>query len=318
MARLSDKVLAEWLEQMADGLEAGVQPSDAVALARELGSGVSYGIAEGFGRGYEWRLVLEDWLPELGRAEKALIVSASQTARLPECLRSVADSLRRSIRMRRQLLLAMAYPFILLHLAAFAFAVGDLIESGTKGFLLSGSFVIAPVWALLLLGLAAKELCPSALKAAACLLPVFSGYLRYRQAGVLCEVLAAAVRSGMPLDQAWRLAGEASGSDGFRRLGDSVSAAVGEGEKASAALVADGRCLPSGFLQLYQSGEETGSLDRNLEAAASRYLKTASGRLALASVLYPKVIALLVASFVAYKVLAFFAGYFKTLSEMAL
>lgn len=132
----------------------------------------------------------------------------------------------------------------------------------------------------------------------------------------MAEVLASCFAAGMDVADSWTVAARAADSPRLYRVLDAVLASVQAGQKASLGLESEARSLPQGFLQVYRSGEETGSLEQNLEAAAKRYLTDASNKLMLASILYPKILLVGVFGYVGYKIISMVANYYDELLKI--
>lgn len=316
MATLSDIRLAEWLEQVADGLNSGIEPANAVALARALPRGVGERLQELLKNGVTWGEAIDTELREVSDAELAVLEASSMAGRLPDAMKRIAASRREAAKVKRRMRLAIAYPLFLIHFAALAFSITYLVSGDVSSFLVSIGMVIVPVWLVLISLYGFAKLWPEGAKGALRVVPVFSGYLRNREAAVLCEVLATCFEAGMDVRDSWSVAARATGSAKLIRLGDSILGELDAGRKASRGIEANGKALPKGFLQLYRSGEETGKLDSNLEAAALRYQTDANNKLVLASVIYPKLILVGVFGYIGYRIIAMVSNYYAELLKI--
>ena len=68
--------------------------------------------------------------------------------------------------------------------------------------------------------------------------------------------------------------------------------------------------FPPELKQQYRIGERTGSLDVNIERLAEMYSSAAKKRLFFATLVYPQILFLVIAVFVAIKVISFYKVYF--------
>lgn len=316
MASLSDKRLAEWLEQVAEGLDAGMQPSNAIALAKRLPKGRSEALEAAFQEGRKWADALELAEIPLSFAELSILKAAEYSGRLPTAMKRIAAARRELAKVKRRMLVAAAYPLFILHFAALAFSLPYLVDGDNAAFLVSAGMVLVPVWLLGLFLVAGAKLFPQGAKSVARVLPVFAGYRRNWEAGTLCEVLASGFAAGMDTLRSWEIAANAADSPKLYRLADAVLESVSSGGKASEAIAGQRKLSPKGFEQVYRSGEETGSLEENLEAAAKRFHSDAKNQLFLASMLYPKIMLIGIFAYIGYRIVAWVSDYYQELMNI--
>ncbi len=316
MASLSDKRLAEWLEQVADGLDAGMQASNAVAMAKSLPAGISANLEAAFENGDGWGDSLEFARIPFRFAELSILRASEMSGRLPGAMRRIAEARRELAKVKRRMVFALAYPVFLLHFAAVIFSLKYLVNGDTPAFFVSAGMVIVPVWLGTGFIASGAKLYPGAARRVLRFLPIFSGYRKNWEAATLCEVLASGFAAGMDVTRSWEIAANAADSPRLFRVADAAVAAVATGSKVSAAIVACKKDAPLGFAQLYRSGEETGSLEENLEAAAKRYYSEAKSRLFVASLLYPKIVLIAIFGYVGYQIVSWMSDYFEQLSNI--
>lgn len=318
MAELSDKQLADWLDQVADGLDSGMEASNALALARPLPGGRSERLVRAIQDGAGWSTVLSEPILALNRAEFAILSASERAGRMPEDMRKVAESRRETQALKRRLKLSLAYPLFLLHFAAFVFSITYLVNGDWMAFFVSTAMVLVPVWMSVGFFWVLYRCWPNALLAVTRRLPLLGAYRLHWDASVLCKVLASCLAAGMRVDESWETATAASGNPDHAKLGYRVLERVRNGSQASEGM--DGKLsgFPPGFREVYCSGEKSGKLDRNLDTAANRYRTDASNKLTLASLLYPKVILVGIFGYVGYKIIKFVSDYFERLSEISM
>lgn len=316
MAKLTDKSLAEWLEQVAEGLDAGMEASNAVALAKALPRGLTSALENDFRDGKSWGETLTENEFPFSKAEQSMLEASEISGRLPDTMRRIAESRRELAKLKRRMLIALAYPVFLVHFAALVFSVTYLINGDTKDFLVSIGMVLVPFWLIAGFIFAVARFFPGSVRAVARRIPVFSGYRANWEAGTLCDVLACCFAAGLDAEKSWQIAVQAADSPKMYSLGDHVFAAVSVGSKVSEGLAEGSKLAPTGFIQVYRSGEETGSLVPNLEAAAKRYITDAKSKLVLASFLYPKILLIGVFGYVGYKIVLFVSDYYQQLIDI--
>ncbi|MDQ8184156.1 type II secretion system F family protein [Pelagicoccus sp. SDUM812002] len=316
MATLSDKNLADWLEQVADGLDAGLQASNAVGLAKRLPADKSDSLEAAFQNGEAWGDSLEFASLSLSYAELSILKASDLSGRLPVAMRRIATARRERAKVKRRMMLALAYPLFLLHFAALVFSITYLVDGDVSAFFVSAGMVIVPVWLLILFLVAGARLFPGSATSVMRYMPFFSGYRWSWEVGTMCEVLAAGFAAGMNVRQTWEIAAKAADSPKLYRLTDAMLEAISNGNKVSQAIANCGKRAPKGLAQLYRSGEETGTLAENLDAAAKRYFADAKSRLVLASVAYPTIVLLGIFGYVGYKIVSWFGNYYDELSKI--
>lgn len=316
MIRVSDKRLAEWFRQVSDALSAGMNATNAVALARPLPRRGGEAMSDAFKRGLNWTGAFEAVDLALTASERAILAAAETSGSLPASLLDLAENREDSAATKRRIVMAMLYPLFLIHFAALAFAARHLVDGAYAEFAVAAAMVLAPIWALAFFLLILQRYLPSGLKALGRFLPLFSGYIRTQSYGVLARTLAACFRAGMPVERAWEAAILAAENGRVRRLGELVLQAVRSGEPASRGMERAGSLAPHSLLQLYRTGEETGSLEQNVSSAADSFLKSAKSKLLAASLAYPGLVLAGVFAYVIFQILQFYMGYFEQIQNL--
>ncbi|MBC2605124.1 type II secretion system F family protein [Pelagicoccus albus] len=316
MSKLSDARLADWLDQVGQGLESGLDASASVSFANDLPKGGSSKLQNLLESGEGWVDSLEKAGVPLRFSEFAILEASAQAGRLPSAMKKIADGRRELRKVKIRIRLALAYPIFLVHFAALVFSLSYLLDGDTRGFVFSVGVVVVPVWFLFSLGWTVATYWPQKLKALGRKLPLFSSYRVNWDAGTLCDVLSSCLAAGMEISKAWEIALVAADSPKLHRMGDAVLRSIASGQKASLGIKETSQCAPKGFPQLYIGGEETGQLEQNLKKAAERYFSAAKGKLLLASIFYPKILLLGIFGYVAYKIILFFSDYFQQLMDI--
>lgn len=316
MPRLSDLTLAAWLDQVADGLDSGLTASNAVALAKTLPGDASVRLGERIAGGSSWDEALSEASLSLSDAEQAVLDASERSGTLPSAMRRIAAVRRDAAKMKKRLALGLAYPLFLLHFAALVFSITYLVSGNLTAFLVSMGVALGPVWLVFLFFLAMAKLWPGAIRAIARLLPLFSQYRKNWDTGLFCEVLGSCLEAGMEVGQSWEVAVAAADHPQVARWGDAALASIRDGGKASAGMERLESRAPQALLQLYRTGEETGSLPQNLRAAGQRSFADAKERLTLATLVYPKLILVAIFGYIAYRVVAFAQEYFQRIMDI--
>ena len=254
----------------------------ATALGRRLAAGES----------------LADSLDESGtgfpRAYRAVVAAGIRSGQLPSALEGIATAARRAADLRKVMIVALVYPFIVLQVALglFAFTLSTTAPVVVKMYemfrfelpiwygsaLYLGTYfreIVGGVWILSFVAFGvwlwrssrAAELSRPGMRG----LPSVS---RFRQAGrmaTFADVLAMMVEQQVALDEAVVLAAEASGDQVLVQASSVIAARIRGGERTTA--------LPPGFPPLLgwllNSGTPRGHLAKSLRQTANSYRRRA-------------------------------------------
>ena len=221
-----------------------------------------------------------------------ILGSAELTGRLDETLESLAGYLERELDTRAKVVSALSYPGVVMVLAVFVVAVlagyvlpqfKPLFEElhanlpfATRALLfvatlfsdlwyipfsVFGAFTAWIVWLMKTdAGRATKD--RLVLK-----LPVISGIMEYSILERFCRILGAMVKAGVPLPDAMRTTTEATSNVVFRERLMEAQAEMMEGGGFAKPL-ARTELFPGAARQMFKVGEETGTLDQQLEVAS--------------------------------------------------
>jgi len=221
-----------------------------------------------------------------------ILGSAELTGRLDETLESLAGYLERELDTRSKVVSALSYPGVVMVLAVFVVAVlagyvlpqfKPLFEElnadlpfATRALLfvatlfstlwyipfsLFGAFTAWMVWLF-------KSESGRAVKDRLVLkLPVISGIMEYSILERFCRILGAMVKAGVPLPDAMRTTTEATSNIVFRERLMEAQAEMMEGGGFAKPL-ARTELFPGAARQMFKVGEETGTLDQQLEVAS--------------------------------------------------
>jgi type II secretory pathway component PulF len=126
--------------------------------------------------------------------------------------------------------------------------------------------------------------------------------------------LEALLSAGVPVIQAWEIAGGASGSSAIKRSVDWASPRMQAGMTPSEAL----RQLPAFpelFTNLYASGEMSGQLDSTLERLYRHYQETATLKFQNIGQWTPRILFLIVAIAIGVQIIGFYSNYFGQIGQ---
>lgn len=279
-------------------------------LRAEISSGLT--LSEALSR-------LGPWLPSF---DLALLHAGEQSGRLDVCFRLLADYYSERARLSRQLLADMAYPAFLVHCAVFIFPFARFFQSGDWLTYFAQTFgVLVPLYALIGFMIYAAqgrhgEKWRSLVEATLQRVPVLGTARRSLALSRLASALEALLRAGVTIIEAWELAANACGSPQLRRVVLGWLPRLRHGATPAEVLNASGQ-FPELFASQYTTGEISGQLDDTLGRLHGYYREEGSRKLHAVAQWSPRVVYLGVALVIAYRVVAFWTGYFNEIGKAA-
>jgi type IV pilus assembly protein PilC len=271
----NNKAWRAFLIETRDKLAQGMQLSDVLATRRELFPPYYLGIIE----------------------------SAELTGRLDVALDQVSGYIDREIQTRSKISAALIYPMIVLGMAvttitvltvwvlpkfaAFFEDLGANLPASTS-FLIKIANVTSRFWwmlPVLIVGALAlgawvktTERGRRAASAFALRVPLVRGVAQCAAVERVCRVLGAMIESGVPVSDAMTAAARSSNNSSFERGLQKAQARMLAGE-GLAGPFADTKLFPPGAIELIRVGEQSGTLELQLEAVADFYLRELEDRL---------------------------------------
>ncbi len=225
----------------------------------------------------------------------AVLESAELTGTLDKVLRDLADYMERDLAARTEMTSALIYPavvavlavvtvvilatFVLPKFRTFFESLGAKLPLPTR-MLLSISSFISNWWWLVLLVVLVIVVTVVAMRrsvkgkeridALVLKLPVLGGLVQAAIIERVCRVLASLVTAGVDLPRAMAVTAESSNNAVYSRGISHIREQMMEGNGLSEPLAETG-LFPAAARQMFRVGEETGTLDKQLETAASFY-----------------------------------------------
>ena len=224
-----------------------------------------------------------------------ILQSAELTGNLDEVLRQLADYIQRDIDAKSQFTGALIYPGVVLAMAivvvvvlcafvlprfrAFFGQLGAKLPLPTR-IMLGFSGLVSTYWWLILLvtvivvgGAITAKRTPagkSMLDSALLKVPILGGLIKAAIVERLCRVLASMIDSGVPLPDAMTVAAECANNLTYKRGMETIREEMMEGRGIAGPLAETG-LFPTAAQQMFRVGEETGSLNLQMETAADYY-----------------------------------------------
>ena len=263
-----------------------------------------------------------DWLPEF---DLALIGAGEQSGRLDACFRLLADYYNDRARVIRQVISQLIYPVGLIHLAAFVFLIilpfaASQFNASLPLLFAKAVLILSPLYgavALMIYATQSKhgENWRAWIEAFWRLVPILGKARHDLALSRLAAALESLISAGVNIFEAWDVAATASGSPALRRAVAAWKPQVVAGQMPSEAV---NLCplFPETFANLYASGEVSGKLDETLRRLNRLYNEDGTRKLNAFATWTPRLVYLLVALMIGYKVVQFWSGYFNQISTI--
>ena len=262
------------------------------------------------------------WLPEF---DIALIDAGERSGRLDACFRLLADYYNDRARITKQMISQLIYPVGLIHFAALVFLI--IIPFAASQFNASLLFllgkavlILSPLYLITFFLIYATqgrhgEKWRALIETFMRPVPVLGTARRFLALARLAAALEALISAGVNIIEAWDLAAAASGSPALRLAVQNWKPEVVAG-RTPAEAVRECREFPEMFSNLYASGEVSGKLDETLKRLYAYYQEEGTRKLQAFAQWAPRLVYMLVALFIAYKVISFYTGYFQQINTL--
>lgn len=313
--------------ELAKLLEAGFGIRDAIAAILktdppkdqvELLSGVDVALTEGktISQAFGERLGMTD-------LERSMIGAGERGGRLAQAFRHLAEYYEMLAQTRREASHAMVQPIVLLHTgvfmatvpfsmiegktwvqAAVAFGIGLIV-------LYSGLFVVGVV-ARMALAAAPHQAWVDRLVNG---LPMIGKARKALAMARFTRVYHMGLLAGLSMKEVVRMSLEASQSAALKEESRELLTTAEVGGLLGPEFVSV-KGFPKAFSRSYETAEEAGGLDLDLERWAKFFQQDAILRVKAAAVFVPKVLYAVILAFIAWKIISFFLGYYRLLDHI--
>ena len=263
-----------------------------------------------------------NWLPAF---DLALIGAGEQSGRLDICFRLLADYYNDRARVIKQVISQLIYPVGLIHLAALIFLIvlpfaASQFNASLTLLFAKAALILAPFYGAVVLMIYATqskhgESWRAGIEAFLRRVPILGTARHYLALSRLAAALEALISAGVNIFESWDLAATASGSPALRHAVQAWKPQLAAGQMPSEA-VRLCPLFPETFANLYASGEISGKLDESLRHLNRLYNEDGTRKLNAFATWMPRLLYLLVALIIAYKVIQFYAGYFDQISTI--
>jgi type II secretory pathway component PulF len=322
---------AEFYHQLAQLISAGIGVLPALEQIQRHPPGRAFreplqkllaGLSEG--RSFADSLsLLGAWLPEF---DVALIDAGERSGRLDACCRLLANYYTDRAAVTKQMISQLIYPVGLIHIAVLVFVIvlpfaHSQFNASIPLLLLKAALVLAPLYlatALILYATQSKhgEKWRALIESLLRWVPVLGKARQFLALARLTAALESLINAGVNIIQAWEVAANASGSPALQRAVAAMNPQVVAG-RTPAEVLREQSQFPVLFTNLYTSGEVSGKLDETLQRLYIHYQEEGTYKLRAFAQWTPRLIYLIVAAIIAYKVITFYTGYFQQVNDMS-
>ncbi len=251
--------------------------------------------------------------------EAALIQVGEARGRLDESLRRLSEIKEKDYKNLKRFLIGMAYPVFLIVGAIFIPPIVSLFTTGLQAYIeqVLGSLlvVVLPIAAAVLIYIALKKGFRDDFDRLILAFPFLGNNLKKLALARFCRSFSALFSSGLEMRACLKHATAAMSNRYLQRRARVVQTAIDEGETLTRALSV-ASIFPSQLVQMIATGERTGNLDQMLDKAAGYYEFEAERAIKAILIAIPFVVYMLVAVYIAYIVISFYAGYFKMIGDL--
>lgn len=255
--------------------------------------------------------------------ERSIIGAGERGGRLGQAFQHLADYFELLATSRRDAIQSMIYPLVLLHLGVVIAVVPMALMNGESGARILGSFVVALVIlyaGLLTVFLVVKMILGAAPKNAAVdsalnRIPVIGKARRSMAMARFTKVYHTGLLAGLTMSETVGSSVTAAHSGMIREAGRALAERAREGGALGPIFVASS-AFPPAFARSYATAEEAGGLDKDLDRWSKVFQDDAARSAKLLAVAIPKLCYVLILIFVAWKILAFWQGYYGALESI--
>lgn len=261
------------------------------------------------------------WVPDF---DLALLEAGEQSGRLDSVCRVLSKVYEERARLARQVLMGLAYPILLFHVAFLIVPLGDLValvrDGGVGEYLLRKLAFFGPFYLVVILVLMASQgtrgrSWRAGWERCANWIPLWGNARRSLALARFSHALDALLNAGVPAQRAWPMAGAASGSPALERETTRWVSPLQEGHSASDQILGS-REFPTHFASLYASAELSGQIDEALPRLARHYQEEGVRGMRWSAAWLTGTVYGLVLLLVAWQILSFWTGFYGQALEI--
>lgn len=289
------------------------------------------GVVDNLKKGYRLNEALameKSWLPDL---DIAMITAGETSGRLDGIFNQLADYYDEQARLMRTMMLSLAYPVVILHMAVFIFPpsqIGHMFWEGFMkgnmgivwGYFLGKLLILAPFYALFLVmtfgGKGKRSMdFRSLIDKILYFVPLLGKGRRHLALARLSSALGALIDAGVTVIEAWDLAAAASGSPAIMRATRESKPKLQGGSMPSETLQRY-KVFPSMFTGAYKTGELSGKLVDAMQRMYRYYQDLGTRKLQAFAEWMPRAIFMGIAVATGFYIVSFWIGYFDNIGNL--
>lgn len=319
-----------------DGLEVIAEESSNTTLRQAL-----YDIADDLRAGAPMSDAFSKHPSVFPRFYVDMLRSAELTGRLDTVLDQLASYMERDLEAKQKIRSALTYPIVVVFLAlgtmvvmtafvvprfqVFFRSLGAKLPLSTRILIAITDFIANWWWALLAgtAGLVLSIVFGSRTKAGRSIIdrvllriPVIGEVIRSSIVERFCRMLAAMIEAGVPLPEAMGVVTEASNNTVYQRGLVQVQEQMLQGEGLYRP-IANTKLFPTAVTQMIRVGEDTGTLDEQLESAASFYEQQLEFKIKRMTTLFEPGVLIVVGLLVGFVAIAVVSAMYGVFTQMS-
>ncbi|MCZ6689450.1 MAG: type II secretion system F family protein [Planctomycetota bacterium] len=309
---ISDKALSFFYRQMATLEESGMTPAESIAAIEEQFKSSEFRtilghIRSGAQEGRSVSAMMEQHPKVFSPLQCSLVQAGETGGTMGEIYGRLADHLEKMSHIRDQILVALLYPAIVLHVGVLLLAIIDFFRDGWGAALLSILLHLGVLYGVLIVGWATHRNFRRSQRWHRFLDAIpWVGSVRKKLSQMLfTRTLGALLASGVTASLALEQAGEASGSPILRMVGLKTAELVEGGRGIAEAFVAV-MIFPPLILQMMDVGEKSGRMPETMAKTAQILEDEAGHALNIMMRVLPIVSSLIVFAFLGTKIVLFY------------
>lgn len=258
--------------------------------------------------------------PDVFPAVHANIIKYSESAgRIVQGITDLADYMEKEYAMQQNLIVGLAYPVILLHVAMFLLPVINAVGCKKGGYIAGFLGIFIPVYGGIFLSYLVfsggkSERLKTGLDNFILAIPKIGNIARQFALTRFIRALQSLSASGVSIVSGWKMAAEGCGNSALR---DSILTALPlleSGKSLSQAFIHT--CVfPANMISLIATAEKSGTIVSVLSTIANYTEKENNTAIAVLNGIIPVLLYLLITGFIALRIISFYTGYFNNISS---
>lgn len=260
----------------------------------------------------------------ISELERCIIGAGERGGKLAPAFQHLADYFGMLASAHREVLKSMIYPIIVLHLGIIIAVVPGALMKGDASF----AQILGSLMVTLLVTYGVTLAALFSIRAVLNKAPENPGIdrminripwvgkaRRNMAMARFCKVYHSCLLAGISMRETVQLASVAAHSGLIRAAGVRLAAVTESGQALGPQFMKDG-AFPKAFARSYATGEEAGTLDKDLGNWSKVFQDDAESGARILSVMIPKLLYFFILGFVLWKVVGFYSGYYSSLEQI--